>query len=141
VVGGEVVAAHVAHGRGRVDAAEDSLHGRPDAPRSRSCPSTLWGNESRRPGCAREVEEVGAFGVVESQRVGECVEDLIGGAGGVAAFQAFVVLDAHAREGGDLFASQAGHAPLTVARQASLLGGDLRSPGGQELRQLACWVH
>jgi len=59
---------------------------------------------------------MGAFGVVESQRVGERVEDLIGGAGGVPALQAFVVLDAHTRERGDLFAAQAGHAPLTVAR-------------------------
>jgi hypothetical protein len=53
----------------------------------------------------REVEEMGAFGVVEAQRVRERIEDLIGGAGGVPALQAFVVLDAHACEGGDLFAS------------------------------------
>ena len=59
---------------------------------------------------------MGAFGVVEAQRVSERVEDLIGGAGGVPALQAFVVLDAHTGEGGDLFASQAGHAPLTVTR-------------------------
>jgi len=48
---------------------------------------------------------MGAFGVVESQRVGERVEDLIGGAGGVPALQAFVVLDAHTCEGGDLLAA------------------------------------
>ena len=84
---------------------------------------------------------MGALSVVKSQRVSERVEDLIGGAGGVPALQAFVVLDAHACEGGDLFASQAGHTPLAVARQAGLVGRDLRSPGGQELRELACWVH
>jgi hypothetical protein len=48
---------------------------------------------------------MGALSVVEAQRVSERVEDLIGGAGGVPALQAFVVLDAHTGEGGDLFAS------------------------------------
>src|ERR1700743_738642 len=67
-------------------------------------------------GGAREVEEMGALSIVKSQRVSERVKDLIGGAGGVPALQAFVVLDAHTREGGDLFAAQAGHAPPTVAR-------------------------
>jgi transcription regulator MmyB-like protein len=33
-----------------------------------------------------EVEEVGALGIVEPQRVGECLEDGVGGAGGVAAY-------------------------------------------------------
>ena len=41
-------------------------------------------------------KQVGAFGVVEAQRVGERLEDAVGGAGGVAALQALVVLDAHA---------------------------------------------
>ena len=58
---------------------------------------------------------MGALSVVEAQRACERVEDLIGGAGGVPALQAFVVLDAYTCEGGDLFASQAGHATLTVA--------------------------
>ena len=114
------------------------MHGRPDPLRGRSRPLALWGD---RAGRAREVEEMGAFGVVEAQRVSERVEDLIGGAGGVPALQAFVVLDAHTCEGGDLFASQAGHAPLTVAREAGLVGRDLRSPGGQELRELVRGVH
>ena len=84
---------------------------------------------------------MGALGVVESQRVGERVEDGVGGAGGVAALQALVVLDAHPGQRGDLLASQSGHAPLAVARQAGLLGRDLGPPGGQELRELACRVH
>ncbi len=101
----------------------------------------MWGNEFRPPGGAREVEEMRALSVVEAQRACERVEDLIGGAGGVPALQALAVLDAHTGERGDLFASQAGHAPLTVARQAGLVGRDLRSPGGQKLREIACWVH
>ena len=43
--------------------------------------------------------------IVNGERVSERVEDLIGGAGGVPALQAFVVLDAHTCEGGNLFAS------------------------------------
>jgi hypothetical protein len=54
------------------------------------------GLAARASGGAGEVEEVGALGVVASQRVGECLEDAVGGAGGVAALQALVVLDAHA---------------------------------------------
>ena len=46
-----------------------------------------------------------ALGVVESERDSERVEDLVGGAAGVSALEAFVVLDAYAGEGGDLFAS------------------------------------
>jgi len=48
---------------------------------------------------------MGAFGVVKSQRDGERVEDLIGGASNVPALQALVVLDAHTCKGGNLFAS------------------------------------
>jgi len=46
-----------------------------------------------------------ARGVVKSQRDGERVEDLIGGASNVPALQALVVLDAHTCKGGNLFAS------------------------------------
>ena len=59
---------------------------------------------------------MGALGVVEVQRVGEGFEDLVGGAGGVAALQAFVVLDAHPGQRGDLFAAQPGYASLAVGR-------------------------
>ena len=48
---------------------------------------------------------MGALSVVKSQRVSERVKDLIRGAGRVPALQAFVVLDAHTRKGGDLFAA------------------------------------
>ena len=84
---------------------------------------------------------MGALSVVKSQRVSERVKDLIRGAGRVPALQAFVVLDAHTRKGGNLFAAQAGHTPLTVARQANLIRRDLAAPRGQKLRELACRVH
>jgi hypothetical protein len=80
---------------------------------------------------------MGALSVVKSQRVNERVEDLIRGAGGVPALQAFVVLDAHTSKRGNLFAAQAGHTPLTVARQANLIGRDLAAPRGQKLRERA----
>ena len=48
---------------------------------------------------------MGALSAVKSKRDGERVEDLIGGACGIPALQALVVLDAHTCEGGDLFTS------------------------------------
>ena len=122
LVGGEVVAAHVAHGRRRGDAVEDPLHRRTDALLGRAAPA-LRGD---RAGGAGEVEQVGALGVVEPQRVGERLQDAVGGAGGVAAFEALVVLDADAGERGDLLAAEPRHAPLAVRRQSRLLGRDLR---------------
>ena len=97
---------------GASDAVEDLLHDRPDALLNRSAPAP-WGD---RAGGAGEVEEVGALGVVEAQRVGESFEDLVRGAGGVAALQALVVLDADTGQGGDLFAAQPGDASLAVGR-------------------------
>ena len=84
---------------------------------------------------------MGALGVIESQRVGERVKHGVGGAGGVAALQALVVLDAHPGQRSDLLAPQPGYASLAVARKASLLGRDLGPPGGQELRELIGCVH
>ena len=49
---------------------------------------------------------MGTLGVLEPQRVGERVKDSVGGAGGVAALHALVVLDAHAGQRGDLLAPQ-----------------------------------
>ena len=88
-------------------------------------------------GGAGEVEEVGALGVVELKRAGERLEHELGDAADVAALQALVVLDADAGQRGDLLAPQPRHAPLAVARQAGLLGRDLRPPGGQELGDVA----
>jgi hypothetical protein len=54
---------------------------------------------------AGQVEQVGAFGLVELQGGGQAVEDGVRGSGKVAAFHADVVVDAHAREQRDLFAA------------------------------------
>ena len=79
---------------GAVDAVEDALYDRPDALRTRPTrPPASWGRSA--PGGAGEVEQMGTLGVVEPERVGECLEHGVGGAGGVAALQALVVLDAH----------------------------------------------
>ena len=53
-----------------------------------------------------------AFGVVESQRAGDGVEDLIGDAGEVASFDLGVVLDAEPGKGGDLGAAKSFHATI-----------------------------
>ena len=49
-------------------------------------------------GGAGEVEQVGAFGLVELQGPGQGVEDAGGGAGDLAALEAGVVLDAETGE-------------------------------------------
>jgi hypothetical protein len=58
---------------------------------------------------------VKALGVVELQGAGERIEDAVGGAAQVAALESHVVLDAHAGEHGDLFATKAGDAPLLAS--------------------------
>ena len=93
------------------------------------------------PGGTREVEEVRALGVVEQQRVGERAEHAVGDAGGVAAFQALVVLDADAGQRGDLLAAQPRHLAAAERAQPRLLGRDLRPAAGQELRELVGLVH
>ena len=57
---------------------------------------------ARGPGGAGEVVQVGALGLVELQGAGEAVEDAVGDAGEVAAFELGVVLDADAGQVGDL---------------------------------------
>ena len=60
-------------------------------------------------GCgADEVEQVLAFDVVELQRAGDRVEHLRGGAVGLPALEAGVVVHAHASEVSHLFTAQAG---------------------------------
>ena len=59
---------------------------------------------------AGEVEEVGALGVVELERPGECLQHALRGPAHVSPLQARVVRNAHAGEDGDLFAAEPGHA-------------------------------
>jgi hypothetical protein len=46
-----------------------------------------------------------AFGAIELKDPGECVEDLLGRFGRTALFEAYVVVDAHARQVCDFFAT------------------------------------
>lgn len=68
-------------------------------------------------GRAGEVVQVHAFGVVESQGLGEGVEHAVGDAFETAAFQPCVVLHAHPGEHRDFAPAQSWHPPLTVDRQ------------------------
>jgi hypothetical protein len=94
-----------------------------------------------RVGGAGEVEEVGAFGVVELEPPGERFEHAVGDAADVPALQALVIVDADAGQRCDLFTAKARDTPLAVGRQTRLLRCDLRSPGGQELRDVVRRVH
>ncbi len=80
--------------------------------------------------------------LVELQRAGDPVEDLLGDATHVAAFESDVVLGADPREQRDLFAAQSLDAPVAaVGGQTGLLGGDPRPPRGEELADVVPRVH
>ena len=86
-------------------------------------------------------EEVGPLGLVELERVGERVEDALGGAGEAAALHAHVVVDRDAGEHRDFLAPEPLHpAVAAVCRQARLLGGDPGAPRAQELADLGAQV-
>jgi hypothetical protein len=120
----------------RRDLVEDALHGGADLLLHRARALGRGGI----PG-AREVEQVRALGVVQLKRASESFEHELGGAADVPAFQALVVLEAHARQRRDLLAAQPGHAPLAVGGQTGLLGRDPRPAGGQELGDVVGGVH
>ena len=138
LVGGQDVEAVVAHERGGAgDRVERPLDLGPDA---------LLGLAPARPRrrwvCgAGEVEEVGAFGVVELERAGECAQHALGDPVHVAALEAGVVRDAHPGQDGDLLAAESGNAARAVAGQPDLVWGDPRTAGGQELADLLFGVH
>jgi len=86
--------------------------------------------------------EVRALGVVELEGSADALEHGFGDADGVAAFEADVVLDAHAGEQRDLLAAQAGHASATAeVGQSRLSRGEPGPPSGQELADVALSVH
>ena len=116
--------------------------------------STCWtagrtaGCDARRrrvaalPGRAGEGEEVVALGVLEVQRVGERVEDALGGAAEAAALHAHVVVDRDAGEHGDLLAAQPCDPTVAaVRRQPGLLGRDPGAAGAEEVTDLRAQVH
>ena len=84
--------------------------------------------------CAGEVEQVGAFGVVEFQGAGEGFEDAVGDAGEVSALEPVVVVDAHAGDHREFFAAEAGHAAEpAVDLQPCHFRGEPGAAGLQEL--------
>ena len=93
----------------------------------------------RRAGGAKKIQQVGAFGVVEAQRVGDPVDDAFRDAGGVPAFETDVVLRRDTDKKGGFLASQPGHptAVIAVGRQAGLFWGDSGSSGAEELPDLS----
>ena len=126
----------VADDRRRLDLVEQALHDRADALLGR--PRALRGDRTRGAG---EVEEVRALGVVELQRPRQRLEHELRDAADLAALQAPVVVGADAGQRRDLLAAQPGHPPLAVARQAGLLGRDLRPARGEELGDVVGGVH
>ncbi len=101
-VGGEHVVSGVADPRGCVgDGVQDLLDAAGDA-------GGLGPALPGRAGLGRtgQVKQVGAFGLVELKRVRDAVEDSVGCTGQVSSLYADVVVNADAREQGDLLTSE-----------------------------------
>ena len=134
--GGDIVDPRVTHNRRRADGVEDALHRRPVA-----LPDWTALPRDRRVRCAGEVEEVGAFGVVEAERPSERLEHAVGHAGDVPALQAPVVVDADLGRRRDLLAAQTRKPPGAVGRQPRRLRRDPRAARSQELRDVVREAH
>jgi hypothetical protein len=91
-------------------------------------------------GRARQVEEVGAFGLVELQCPGQRLEDPGGCAGDLAALEAGVVLHAETGLRRDLAATQPGHTPAAGGRETDLVRRDASTTGGEELTHFPAQV-
>ena len=138
LVGGQDVEALVAHERGGAgDRVEGPLDLGPDA----LLGLAPTGPRRRRLCGAGEVEEVGALGVVELERPGQCLQHALGGPAHVSALQARVVRHAHAGQDGDLLAAESGNAATAVGAQPRLLGRDPGAAGGEELADLLLGLH
>jgi hypothetical protein len=135
-VGGEDVAAAVAHVGGGADRVDDPLHAGADPLLARGSAAA-----GRRAGGSGEVEEVSALCLIEAKGLGERFENTVGDADQIAALDPRVVLDADAGELGDLAAAQARNTALPVGGYPSLLRRDLRPPGAEELADLGFAVH
>jgi hypothetical protein len=81
------------------------------------------------------------FCLVQSQRVRQRVEDAVGGAAEVSAFQAVVVVDAEPGERRDLLAAQPGHPTRPEDLEPDVSRSDPRAPGREEVADLAPRVH
>lgn len=104
----------------------------------RGLPPGAGGSGVRRAG--QRVQMV-ALGVVQAQGTCDGVQDAVGDAAEVSAFQACVVLDAHACQHRDLAPAQTGHPPLPVHRKARLLGRDPVAPRFEERADFGVLVH
>ncbi len=127
-VPGQHVQAVVHDQRGSVDdQVEDAQHLRPHPPaRHLHAAAALPG----------EPVEVLPFGPVEAEHPGERVEDLLGGLGRPALFQAYVVVDADSGQVGDLFAAQPFDAAAAVGGDADGRRVDPGTPGPQKAREI-----
>jgi hypothetical protein len=73
---------------------------------------------------------VGALGLVELERAGECIQHGLGDPAEVSPLQAGVVVDAHPGQQRDFFPAEPWNAPVAaVGGQACLLRRDPGSPG------------
>ncbi len=88
-------------------------------------------------GAGGEFAQVLVFLVVHVQGAGEGVQDGGAGAGLLAAFQADVVVDADARQGGQFLPAQSGRAAEAGADgEADVFGAGLGAAGAQIAAQL-----
>lgn len=116
---------------------EDGLHRRAN---------TLAGGAATcracRTGRADQIEEVGAFGLVELQGPGDAFEDILRNSVGASTFQPGVVLDADASKKSDLLSAQPlDSPPLAVGGQPGELGRDPRPSRDQEIADVVSHVH
>jgi hypothetical protein len=82
------------------------------------------------------------FGVVELERTTDSFENRFGHAGGIAAFEAYVVLDTHPCQQCDFLTTQPRNPAATAEiRQPGLLRREPRPPGGQEFADVTSTVH
>ncbi len=139
LVGGEDVEPPVAHeGRGPGEGVEDPLHDGPH-PRLRRPPRLAAGPGVERAG---EIEEVHPLDLVELQRHGDAVEDVVGDAAEVPPFEPDVVLVADPGEQRHFLAAQPGNPPIAaIDGKPRLLRCDPPTPGRQELADVVPGVH
>lgn len=88
-----------------------------------------------------KVEQVRSFGIIEAKRPRQAVENLRRRPADAAAFQSRVVLDAYARQGRDLAATQADYTSVRASWQTNLLRCDLSATRDEELANLLTDIH
>jgi NAD(P)-dependent dehydrogenase (short-subunit alcohol dehydrogenase family) len=85
---------------------------------------------------------MGAFGLVQLQRPGQGMQDVVGDPTQIATLHLGVVVDTHPGQERHLLAAQPGDAPVAaIGGQAGLLRRHPGPPGGQELADLVALVH